>query len=53
MDELLRQEPRQLENERTELFALMDRFSASIHNFQKQYDSSVKRANADVNQRRK
>ena len=39
MDELLKQNPSQLSDERREMFALADRFSAAVKAYQRQYVS--------------
>ncbi len=51
MDELLKQKPRPLVNERKEMFALLDRFTSSIGSYLNQYASIVKAANADIQQK--
>lgn len=51
MDELLKQKPSQLADERTEMFALIDRFTAVIEAYKKQYASTVEKKNKDLQQR--
>ena len=51
MDELLKHQPSQLADERKVMFALMDRFSATIEAYKKQYASIVDKQNKDIQQR--
>lgn len=51
MDELLKQNPSQLSDERREMFALADRFSAAVKAYQRQYVSIAEKKNKDLQQR--
>jgi len=51
MDDLLKNKPAQLADERIELFALIDRFHASIMGYHNQYNAIVGNANSDIRQR--
>ena len=53
MDKLLANKPRQLNDERKELFALIDRFANSIKEYQGGYAQLIKKANDDINVREK
>ena len=51
MDILLVNRPKQLNDERKELFALIDRFDSSIKEYQSGYSQLIKKANEDINAR--
>lgn len=51
MDELLKRQPSQLADERTELFHLMDRFSAAVAEYRKQYRITVRKRDQDLDHR--
>ena len=53
MDKLLANKPRQLNDERKELFALIDRFANSIREYQGGYAQLIKKAKDDISDREK
>ncbi|MCR5735811.1 MAG: hypothetical protein K6G22_14490, partial [Lachnospiraceae bacterium] len=52
MDKLLEKNPVQLKNERTQMFALIDRFDASIRQYQTEYSRLSEEERKDINQRK-
>ena len=51
MDKLLMQKPRQLDDERKEVFALIDRFAKSIKTYQDGYAELMQKCNGDIEMR--
>ncbi|MCR4739467.1 MAG: hypothetical protein K5886_04310 [Lachnospiraceae bacterium] len=52
MDKLLEKKPVQLKDERIQLFALIDRFDASIRQYQAEYSGLAEEEKKDIEQRR-